>query len=280
VPATEAPSHRRVSTRDALAHRVRVLVVVAKAEFKLKYSGSALGYIWSVLKPLALFTLLYLVFGRVLHLNQLSAYYAVSLLVGIVLFSFFSDATTLGLISIVVRDSIIRKLAFPRIIIPASATLTAAMTLLINLTVVAGFIAHKRITPQPDWLLIPLLILELYAFTLGVSLLLATLFVRLRDLQQVWELALQLFFYASPILYPVGYLPPWARKIVFLNPFTQVLQDIRALLFYPDLATNRITVTTAFGTYGRLLPIGIAFGTLAVGYLFFKREEPWFAERT
>jgi ABC-2 type transport system permease protein len=257
-----------------------VLSVIAAAEFKLKYTGSALGYAWSVLKPLALFTLLYLVFGRVFNLNELSPYYAVSLLVGIVLFTFFADATMLALISIVVRDSLIRKIAFPRIIIPASATLTAGMTLLINCTVVAAFLAYKHLTPQLDWILIPLLLLELFGFTLGVALLLSALFVRLRDLQQVWELALQLFFYASPIVYPIGFLPPWAQKLVFLNPFSQVLQDIRALLFYPDVAANQITAASAFGGLGRLVPIGIAIATLIVGYLFFRRQEPWFAERT
>jgi len=277
--SSEASEARRASQRRALAHRLRVLSVIAAAEFKLKYAGSALGYVWSVVKPLALFTLLYLVFGRVFNLDELSAYYAVSLLVGIVLYTFFSDATLLALLSIVARDSMIRKLSFPRIIIPASATLTAAITLLINLSVVGAFVAYKQISPQLDWLLIPLLLIELYAFTLGVGLLLSALFVRLRDLQQVWELALQLFFYASPILYPVGYLPPWARQIVFLSPFTQVLQDIRALLFYPDLPENRITAASAFGDFGHLLPIGIAVGTLVVGYLFFRREQPWFAER-
>lgn len=268
-----------MAARNSLRHRLRVLSVIAAAEFKLKYTGSALGYAWSVLKPLALFTLLYLVFGRLFNLNDLSPYYAVSLLVGIVLFTFFADATMLGLISIVTRDSLIRKISFPRIIITASVTLTAAMTLLINLTVVGAFLAYKQITPRPDWLLIPLLLLELYAYTLGVSLLLAALFVRLRDLQQVWELALQLFFYASPIIYPIGYLPPSARKLVFLSPFTQVLQDIRALLFYPDVAANRITAASAFGSFGRLVPIGIAIGILVLGYVFFKRQEPWFAER-
>ena len=268
-----------MTARNSLRHRLRVLAVIAAAEFKLKYTGSALGYAWSVLKPLALFTLLYLVFGRVFNLNDLSPYYAVSLLVGIVLYTFFADATMLGLISIVTRDSLIRKISFPRIIITASVTLTAAMTLLINLTVVGAFLAYKQITPQLDWLLIPLLLLELYAYTLGVSLLLAALFVRLRDLQQVWELALQLFFYASPIIYPIGFLPPWVQKLVFLNPFTQVLQDIRALLFYPDVASNRITAASAFGGLGRLVPIGIAIGTLVVGYVYFRRQEPWFAER-
>lgn len=277
--ASLAPGSRASSSRSSLARHLRVLSVIATAEFKLKYAGSALGYVWSVIKPLALFTLLYLVFGRVFNLNLLSPYYAVSLLVGIVLFTFFSDATTLALISIVVRDTIIRKLAFPRMIIPASATVTAALTLCINLTVVGAFVAYKRIAPQLDWLLIPLLLVELYVFTLGVGLLLAALFVRLRDLQQVWELTLQLFFYASPIIYPVGFLPPWAQQIVFLNPFTQVLQDIRALLFYPDKPENLITASSAFGSFGRILPIAIAVGSLVVGYLVFKREEPWFAER-
>ena len=253
--------------------------MIAAAEFKLKYSGSALGYVWSVVKPLALFTVLYLVFGRVFRLNELSEYYPVSLLIGIVLFTFFADATTLALVSIVVRDTLIRKLAFPRIIVPTSTMLTAGMTFLINLTVVIGFIAYKRIPPQPDWILILPLLAELAAFTLGIGLLLAALFVRLRDLQQVWELVLTLFFYATPILYPVGFLPPWGRKIIFLNPFAQILQDMRALLLYPDKPENLVTAATAFGTFGRLVPISIALGTLVFGYLFFRREEPWFAER-
>jgi ABC-2 type transport system permease protein len=109
-------------------------------------------------------------------------------------------------------------------------------------------------------------------------LILSTLFVRFRDMGQVWELGLQLFFYASPIIYPIGYLPPWARNIAFLNPFTQVLQDIRVLVIYPDASTT-VTAVDAFGPLGRLVPIAIAFGTLALGALVFRREEPRFAER-
>ena len=120
--------------------------------------------------------------------------------------------------------------------------------------------------------------LELYVFTLGVALLLATLFVRFRDIEQMWELALQLLFYASPIIYPIGFLPPWARKIVFLNPFTQVLQDIRALLFYPTRRRTASPATTAFGDVRPLLPIGIAVARSSSATSL-PREEPWFAER-
>jgi ABC-type polysaccharide/polyol phosphate export permease len=91
---------------------------------------------------------------------------------------------------------------------------------------------------------------------------------------------LQLLFYASPIIYPIGYLPPWAQKLVFLSPFSQVLQDIRALIFYPDLASNRITAAAAFGGLGRVVPVTIAIGIFALGYAVFRRQEPWFAERT
>lgn len=266
--------------RGSLRHQLRILHVLASVDFKLKYAGSALGYVWSVLKPLALFIMLYLVFGRVFHLGQISRYYPLSLLIGIVLFTFFSDACSMGMSSVVARQSLIRKMSFPRLIIPTSATLTATITLAINLTIIVAFVAWNRIVPRFDWIVILLLLAELYVFVLGIALILATLFVRFRDIGQVWELALQLMFYASPIIYPIGYLPEWARKIAFLNPFTQVMQDIRAVILYPDLAPNKITAATAFGTpAGRLIPIAIAFAVFGFGLFLFKRDEPWFAER-
>ena len=259
-----------------MRHRLTILVVIAQAEFKLKYAGSALGYLWSVLKPLALFTMMYLVFGRIFKLGEISQYYPLGLLIGIVLFTFFADATSMGMNSLVARESLLRKLIFPRVIIPTAATLTAAMTFAVNTLVVAGFVAWNQLVPQLDWLLIIPLLLELYVFVLGVALILSTLFVRFRDIGQIWELALQLFFYATPIIYPIGFLPPWARNIAFLNPFTQVLQGIRALIIYPE---DVATATTALGAYGRLIPIGIAFATFAIGIWLFKRQEPFFAER-
>jgi ABC-2 type transport system permease protein len=276
-----APLQRQPhASRTSLRHQLRVLHVIAGAEFKLKYSGSALGYVWSILKPLMLFTMLYLVFGRIFHLGSISRYYPVSLLLGIVLITFFNDGTILGMNSLVSRGSLLRKLAFPRLIIPTAATLTAAITLGINLLVVAAFVGWNGITPRVSWLLLVPLLFELYVFTLAVAIILAPVFVRLRDIGQVWELVLQVFFYATPIIYPIGYLPPWARKIVFLNPFAQILQDIRNLILYPDLRPNRITVADAFGTASaRLIPIGLVVLLFIIALALFRREEPWFAER-
>jgi ABC-2 type transport system permease protein len=275
----EGTSIVRAPRAGTFRHRLRILQVIVLAEFKLKYAGSALGYAWSVIKPLSLFTVLYLIFGRVFKLGSVSPFYAVSLLIGIVLFTFFADATTQGMISLVHRESLLRRMRFPRIMIPTAATLTAGLTFVVNVVVVAAFVAWKQIIPQLDWLLLAPLLLELYVFILGTALVLATLFVSLRDIGQVWELASQLLFYFSPIVYPVTLLPLWAQKLEFLNPFTQILQDVRSLVFYEDLPTNNVTAPDVL-VAGRLIPITIAFLVFGLGVALFKRYEPWFAERS
>lgn len=263
-----------------LRHNLRILHVIAATDFKLKYAGSVLGYVWSVVKPLALFTMLYLVFAKIFRLGTISEYYPLSLLTGIVLFTFFADATGLGMSSIVARESLLRKLSFPRLIIPTSVTIGSAITFCVNLGVVAVFVAWNQIPPRLNWLLLVPLLLQFYVFTLGVSLILATLFVRFRDIGQIWELATQLILYATPIIYPVGFLPEWARTIAFLSPFTQILQDIRAIVLYQDLAPNLITASQAFdSSAGRLLPIGVTLAVFGLGLWMFKKQEPWFAER-
>jgi ABC-2 type transport system permease protein len=271
--------HRREGS-GGLRQQLRILSVIAGTEFRLKYAGSVLGYVWSIAKPLALFLMIYEVFAHIFRLGSVSHYYPTSLLIGIIVNTFWADGTSIGMWSLVSRESLLRKLSFPRLIIPASGTISAAITFGINSLVILAFIAWNRITPRLDWLLVIPLILELYVFILGAALILSALFVRLRDVGQIWELVLQLVFYATPIIYPIGFLPPFARKIVFLNPLTQVLQDIRAVLLYPDIHPNKLTVVDAFGSSAaRLMPIGIAFATLVVGLVFFKHQEPWFAER-
>jgi ABC-2 type transport system permease protein len=274
IPSGYGPVRSR---RQALAHQARVLRVIARIEFKLKYADSALGYFWSVAKPLALFSVLYVVFGRFFKLNAGLKHYPLYLLTGIVLWTFFIDATSLTLNSMVARGSLLRKLAFPRLVVPMSTTLTAGITFCVNLIVIAVFVAANRITPHLSWFLLIPLLLELYLFTLGVGLILATLFVRFRDIGQVWELLGQLLFYASPIIIPVSFLPPWFRPISFLNPFVQIMQDVRRSLI-SDMPVT--TATSVFGGHvGHLLPIALALATFVAGILFFRRESPWFAER-
>ncbi len=181
------------------------------------------------------------------------------------------------LTSLVSRGSLLRKLMFPRLIIPISVNLTAGITLAVNMIPLVILIAWNRLVPQVQWMLLIPLFVELFIFTLGVSVILATLYVRFRDVGQVWELTTQLLFYASPIIIPVGFLPPWSQPIAFLNPFVQIMQDMRAVLIPNADVITAASSLAAVG--GRLIPVAIAFATLIIGLLLFRREAPWFAER-
>jgi len=263
--------------RERIAHHARVVRVTAAAEFKLKYSGSALGYVWSVVKPLGLFAMLYVVFGRFMKLGNFP-HYPLYLLIGIVLWTYFSDASVLSMYSLVNRSNLISKLAFPRLIIPLSVSTTTAITLLINLGIVGVFLAANRIAPRVEWLTLIPLLLYLIVVTLGVGMILGPLFVRLRDVSQVWELVLQLMFYASPIIYPVEFLPPWWKPIAFLSPFVQIIQDARWAILPPSTPVD--TPASIYGgAWGELVPLLIAVLIVGGGYLFFRREAPYVAER-
>jgi ABC-2 type transport system permease protein len=251
----------------------------AAIEFKLKYASSALGYVWSVVKPLAYFAVLWAVFGRFFKLGAVFSKYPLYLILGIVLWTFFVDATTLSMASLVARGGLLRKMAFPRLVVPISATMVAAVTFAINFVIVAVFLVTSHEAPHPAWLLVPLLLIELYVFTLGLSLILATLFVRFRDVGQLWELLTQLLFFATPIMYPFLYLPPWFQPVAMLNPFTQVSQDLRNI-FIPDAPQNAIpSADYVLGQYGHVYPVLVALLFFAVGLWLFRREEPWMAER-
>lgn len=283
LPRVEATAEKvRVESRRrpilaSLRHQARIVVVIASSEFKLKYSGSVLGYLWSILKPLGLFGMLYVVFGRFFKLGAGVPHYPLYLLLGIVLWTYFSDATLLGMRSIVERSELISRIAFPRVLVPVSVSVSSAITFGVNLVAIAVLIGVNRVVPAPDWFLLIPLVLELYMVALGAALILTTLYVRFRDVGQVWELALQMLFYASPIIYPARRLPGWFQDITFLNPFVQIAQDARSIVL-PSGSTT--TAADVYGSWaGELLPLAVGLILLVGGYLLFHREEPWFAER-
>jgi ABC-2 type transport system permease protein len=273
-------AHTRVrppGRRERARHYLRVLHVVASVGFKLKYADSALGYVWSLIKPLSYFTILWIVFGRFFKLQSFP-HFPLFLFIGIVIYTFFVDAVSMAIGSVVAGGSMIRRLSFPRVILPVSASLTSAITFCINLSAFVVFVPLSGITPSPDWLLLPLLFLELFVFILGLGFALSAAFVRYRDVVQVWELAGQLLFYASPIMYPVGFLPPWFQPVAYLNPLVQVIQDTRALIVGSNQPYG--TITSVYGTeFARALPVIVALVTFAVGLAYFRRRAPSFAEQ-
>ena len=265
------------SRRDRIARQLRVLKVIAGVEFRLKYAGSAMGYLWSVIKPLSYFAVLWVVFGRIFKFEVGIDRYPLYLVIGIVLYTFFVDATGLAFPSLTKNSSILRKLSFPPLVIPVSATLTASITFGVNLLAVAFFVVLSDVMPHWDWFALAPLLLELYAFVLGVSLILATLFVRFRDISQMWELVSQLLVFATPVMYPITILPDWALKIAYLNPLVQIMQDMRAIII--GTANDSETIASVLGSAGRLAPVALTVAVLIGGLLLFRREAPTLAER-
>jgi ABC-2 type transport system permease protein len=206
--------------------RTRELAVVA---FKLKYEGSVLGYVWTLIKPLLIFGMMYAVFALFLLYGRTSnSNFPVQLLLGIVIWTFFADATMTGLGAFVTNADMIRKTSFPRWILVIAAVLSSTMTLAVNLVLLAliGLVLHFFQLGWYSLAFIPLL-LELCAFTLGVSLVLATLYVSFRDLLHIWEVGLQFVFWGSAVVFPLAIIPPKYLRFVALNPMAQMLEDLR-----------------------------------------------------
>lgn len=219
---------------DVFSQKNRILLrELIKTDFKLRYQGSAIGYLWSILKPLMTFTIMYIVFIRFLRLGGDVPHFPVALLLANVIWGFFSEATSMGMVSIVSRGDLLRKLNFSKHIIVLSAISGAAINFVINLVVVLIFSFFNGVTFSWTALMVIPLFFELFLMATGCALILATFFVRFRDLGQVWEVLLQAGLYATPIIYPITFIAdqnPWAAKLVMMNPLAQIIQDMRYFL--------------------------------------------------
>ncbi len=254
---------------------------LVKTDFKLRYQGSALGYLWAVLRPLLMFAILYIVFAKLLRLGSDIPHYPVYLLTGTVLWNFFTECTGLGINAIVMRGDLLRKINFPKYIVVLSATSTAVINLLINICVVIVFAFINGVTPSLSWLIVPFLLVELYIFSLGISFLLGAINVKYRDVTSIWDVIIQALFYAVPIIYPLSMIVnaasygPLAAKVIMLNPIAQVIQDVR----YNLITTETITTWNLTGEwYFCLIPILIVILSVILGDLFFRKRSKRFAE--
>ncbi len=257
---------------DRVRYRLRIVRVIARTEFKLKYAGSVLGYFWSLAKPLLYFSVLWVVFGHIFRTDV--PHFPLYLLIGIVLYTFLADAVAAALPSVVVRGAVLRRISFPPLVIPVATTLTAGLTFLLNSLAVVVFIAVSGVGPRVDWLLLVPLVLELYLFVLGLALVFSALYVRFRDVGQIWEVMATVLLFSSPIMYPMRILPGWAQKVVSCNPLVQIIQDARRLILSEDARASHLISTAVT----RAVPIAAAFATLAIGLWLYRHESPRFPE--
>jgi len=251
-----------------------ILSEMVRTDFKVRYQNSVLGYAWSLLKPLFLFAILYVVFTYIIPLGKGVAHYPVYLLMGIVLWNFFVESTIIGANSVVARGNLIRKISIPRYLVVITSSLSALINLLLSLVVVFIFALFNGITPSLSWLIIIPIIIELFAFSLGVSFLLSAMFVKFRDVTYIWEIFLQAGFYATPIIYPLTNVPAQYHKWFFMNPMAQMIQDAR----YVIVTDTSITIWSIIHSVAAYIPFIIVLAFALVGSLYFKAHSKYFAE--
>jgi ABC-2 type transport system permease protein len=256
--------------------------MLARTEFKLRFFGSVFGYVWTLVRPLLFFGVLLFVFTELLHVNSTAVpHYPEYLLESIILFTYFQETTSGSVASLVGRENLLRKVRFPRLVIPLSVALTCLFNLCMNLIVVFVFIIASGVEPRWTWLELPVLVALLVTISAGVGMLLSALYVRFRDIQPIWEVISQVLWYGSPILYTVQTAAnkhlfgiSFARILV-INPLGAILTQARKAL----LDSSAPSAARAIGGNARLLlPLGIIVGLFALGLWFFNREAPRISE--
>ncbi len=264
-------------------YSIILLRELVKTDFKLRYQGSILGMVWSVLKPLMLFAIMYVVFVRFLKFGANVPHFVVSLLLAQTLWAFFQEATGQGMMAVVGRGDLLRKINFPRYIVVISATVSAFINLAISLVVVAIFMAINGVPLSWKIILFPLVVSELYILSVGVALILSSMYVKFRDICHIWDVLVQMLFYLTPIIYPIGMIINMnghssltIAKIILVSPIAQIIQDARYVLIGPT-ETVWSVVNGPFGLF-KLAPLIIVILILAIGIVVFKRASRTFTE--
>jgi ABC-2 type transport system permease protein len=254
---------------------LELLYLIAVTDFKKHYFGTVFGYVWSIARPLMLFGVLLAVFTQVFRLGSEVAHYPVLLLLNIVLFSFFQEATGAAVTSIVAQESVVRKTQFPRLVIPLAVVLTAIFNLGLNLVAVLVFLLAFGVGPMWTWLLFPLVVAPLVVIATAVSMTLASLYPRFRDMTIIWSVLSTVLFYASPVLYPLEKVPGTLRDILLLNPLAPLLELARVWVIDPDAPG---AAAVAGGAVHLLPAAAIYVVTCGLGVWVFDRAAPRIAE--
>jgi ABC-2 type transport system permease protein len=258
------------------ARRFRELLwLMALTEFRKSYFDTVLGYVWSLFRPLIFFAVLLLVFTRIIRFGNEVPNYPVMLLFNLVLFSFFQETTGLAVESVVGREAIVRKTHFPRLVIPLSITITGLLNLAPSLLVAFGFILVYGVDPTWTWLLLPVIVALLFAFTCAVSIALSALFVRFRDVGIIWGVVALVLLYCTPIIYPIQFIPENLEPLFFVNPLVPIFEQARVWIIDPSAPT---AVEAAGGVAGLLPALAVFVFVCVFAWWIFNREAPNIAE--
>jgi ABC-2 type transport system permease protein len=253
-------------------------LTLAYTDWKLRFFGSVLGYLWSLLRPLMLFGILYFVFSLIVRIGDSVENYPLVLLTGVVLFSYFAEVTSDCVQCVVDREQLVRKVSFPRMVVPLSVALSGSFSLVLNLVAVAVFVGASGVDPRLTWLLLPIPLILLIALAAGVGMLVSALYVPFRDVRPIWEVLLQGLFYATPIFFPIQFVigqGDLLTKLVLLNPLAVIVVDSRHYLLGPEAPS---AADAAGSTAWLLIPAAVLVGAVALGFWVFNSLAPRVAE--
>jgi ABC-2 type transport system permease protein len=253
-----------------------LLYLISVTEFKKTYFGTVLGYVWSLARPLMLFGVLLAVFTQIFRIGSSVPHYPVLLLLNIVMFGFFQEATITAVHSVLAKEGIVRKTQFPRLVIPLAVVLTSLFNLGLNLVAVLIFILAFGVSPTWTWLLFPFIVLALFVITTATSMILSSLYVRFRDVSIIWTVVVTVLFYGTPVLYPLEpeIVPEAIRNVVLLNPLTPIFEQMRVWIIDPGAPTALDAASTA--QLAASIAIYLTICVLAVW--IFNRDAPRIAE--
>jgi ABC-2 type transport system permease protein len=252
-----------------------LLYLIAVTDFKKSYFGTVLGYVWSLARPLMLFGVLLAVFTQIFRIGSEIENYPEFLLLNIVMFGFFQEATFAAVTSVVAREGIVRKTQFPRLVIPLAVVITSLFNLGLNLVAVLIFFFAFGVAVTWTWLLFPLILVALLIFTLAVAMLVSALYVRFRDVAIIWTVLVTVLFYGTPVLYPIGIVPDTIKNFIQLNPLTPIFEQMRAWIIDPSAPG---AIESADGFLFVAVPIAIYVAVCLLGAWVFNREAPRIAE--
>jgi ABC-2 type transport system permease protein len=260
---------------------VELTLTMARTEFKLRYFGSILGYVWSLMRPLLFFGVLYFFFTKVVRLGKGVPHYGVYLLMGIVFWNYLAEATGNAVNCLVTREALLRKVRFPRMVVPMSVSLTATFNLAMNSIAVVAFALLDGIVPTVKWLEMIPIALGFVILATGLAMLLSALYVRFRDVAPIWEVTLQAWFYASPIMYPASSIGkrfgPGLQHVAMVNPVATLLTQAGHAFIDHDPRVFASAVAT-----GGVVPVTVALAIIpsafVIGWWYFTREAPRVAE--
>jgi len=252
-----------------------LLWIMAVSDFRQTYANTALGFLWSIVKPLVFFGLIFIVLRQIFSFGENIPNFGLILVLGLVLFTYFQESTTRALRSVPARETIVRKMKFPRLVIPLSACLSSAFTLLLNLISVLPLFIIEGVYPRPSWLLVLPLLVLLVAFSTGIGLILAVLYLRVEDVGQGWTLVSRVLFYATPVLYPLTLLDEPFLQIASLNPLAALIEQARVWVIDPDMPGP---AEVAGPVIGVVIPLILMIVVPLVGLWLFNRDAPRMAE--